>query len=162
MVSNVTSKFRTRLSSELSGTIDALVTLAKHFGRETQSAALGEVSERLVAEYTGARRQPKGTKGHDLIKGDQLIEVKSRLIDHWGDDLQFNFGQHTVKAHIAYCLAWRIDEVRRPVLEYVFEVGVPVLVGNWGTPMQKGYSARTTLRSLKKAALGKPFVVEPN
>jgi hypothetical protein len=131
--------------------IDALTILNRHFGRETQSAALGEVSESLIAAYVGAERRERNSKGHDLYKDGHLIEVKSRLIDNWQDDNQFNFSKHTARARTAYCVAWRIDESNRPVLQHVFEVGVPFLVERWATPKQPTYCARTTLRRLKAA-----------
>lgn len=152
MVRDVTEELQNCLSAELSETIDALTTLNKHFGRETRSIALGEVSEALVAAYTGAEKRQRNTKGHDLFKGDQLIEVKARLIDRYQDACQFNFRKYTARAHVAYCLAWRIDERNRPLLQQVFEVGVPYLVATWAKPNQPIYCARTTLGALRKAA----------
>jgi hypothetical protein len=155
MVRDVTADVQAHLSTELGEAIDALTTLNRHFGRETQSAALGEISESLIAHYTGAERRERNTKGHDLFKDAQLIEVKSRLIDRYEDDAQFNFRKYTAQAHIAYCVAWRIDEARRPVLVHVLEVGVPFLIETWSKPNQPKYCARTTLGKLK-AVLSPP------
>lgn len=151
MVRDVTEDVRLHLSSELAVAMDALTTLNRHFGRETQSAALGEISESLIAQYIGAERRARNTKGHDLFKDTQLIEVKSRLIDRYEDDAQFNFGRYTAQAHVAYCVAWRIDETRRPMLVHVLEVHVPFLIETWSKPNQPKYCARTTLRKLKAA-----------
>jgi hypothetical protein len=149
MVREITNEVQVSLSAVLKEAIDALTTLNKHFGRETQSAALGEVSESLIALYLGAERRERNTKGHDLYKDSHLIEVKSRLIDRWEDTCQFNFGKHTALAHTAYCVGWRIGDTRRPLLQHVFQVSVPFLIETWGTPNQPHYCARTTLGKLK-------------
>lgn len=154
MVRDVTSDVQACLSTELKTAIDALTVLNKLFFRqETQSAALGEVSESLIAIYTGAIRTKRNNKGYDLRKEDLLIEVKSRLIDRYDDDCQFNFRKHTAQANTAYCLGWRIDDKGRPWLSHVFEVGVPYLKQTWARPKQPTYCARTTLGKLKAAAL---------
>src|ERR1700756_2839102 len=151
MVRDVTSDAQACLSAELKEAIDALTILNRHFGRETQSAALGEGSESLIAAYVWAERRERNSKGDDLHKDGHLIELKSRLIENWQDDNQFNFSKHTARARTAYCVAWRIDESNRPVLQHVFEVGVPFLVERWATPKQATYCERTTLRRLKAA-----------
>src|SRR5215207_7475223 len=121
MVRDVTSEVQSCLSTELKAAIDALTVLNKlFFRRETQSAALGEVSESLIAIYVGAERTKRNTKGYDLQKNGHLIEVKSRLIDSYNDKCQFNFRKHTAQAQTAYCLAWRIDGMNRPLLQHVF------------------------------------------
>lgn len=48
MIKDITVELRSLLSAELGATIEALTTLNKHFGRETQSIALGEISESLI------------------------------------------------------------------------------------------------------------------
>jgi len=151
MIRDVTAELQDVLSVELGETIDALTTLNRHFGRETRSIALGEVSESLIAAYTGAEKRARNTKGHDLFKGDRYIEVKARLIDRYEDTCQFNFRKYTARAHVAYCLAWRIDERGRPMLEQVFEVEVTFLVAAWAKHNQPIYCARTTFGALKKA-----------
>ncbi|WP_354247373.1 hypothetical protein [Bradyrhizobium sp. LA2.1] len=153
MIRDVTSELQSLLSSELGETIDALTTLNKHFGRETRSIALGEVSESLIAAYTGAVRSERNTKGHDLLKGELLIEVKARLIDRYQNTCQFNFRRHSARAHIAFCLAWCIDTNNRPLLEQVFEVEVPFLIATFAKPNQPLYCARTTLGALRREAL---------
>jgi hypothetical protein len=90
------------------------------------------------------------TKGHDLYKGDQLIEVKSRLIDRYQDNCQFNFRKYSAAAHVAFCLAWQIDKSGRPQLVQVFKLGVPFLVETWAKPNQPIYCARTTLGKLRQ------------
>jgi hypothetical protein len=149
MVRDVTADVQAHLSIELGAAIEALTTLNIYFGRETQSAALGEISESLIAQYIGAERRERNTRGHDLFKDAELIEVKSRLIDRYEDDAQFNFRKYTAQARTAYCVAWRIDEARRPVLAHVLEVGVPFLIETWSKPNQPKYCARTTLGKLK-------------
>jgi hypothetical protein len=151
MIRDVTDKLRSYLSGELAEAIDALTTLNKHFGRETRSIAIGELSESLIAAYTGAEKRERNTKGHDLFKGSHLIEVKARLIDDYGDTCQFNFRKYTATSHVAFCLAWRIEK-DRPHLEQVFEVGVPYLMKMWAKPNQPMYCARTSLGRLRRAA----------
>lgn len=152
MIRDMTDDLRGCLSGELADAIDALTTLNRHFGRETRSIAIGELSESLVALYTAAERRKRNTKGHDLFRKDHLIEVKARLIDDYGDACQFNFRKYTASAHVAFCLAWRIHENSRPHLEQVFEVGVSYLVETWAKPNQPIYCARTTLGRLREAA----------
>jgi hypothetical protein len=156
MIKDVTTELKACLSAELSATIDALAALNKHFGRETRSIALGEISESLIAIYTGAEKRPRSTKGHDLFKADRFIEVKARLIDRYQDACQFNFRKYSARAHVAFCLAWRIDEYDRPLLQEVFEIEVPFLIATWAKPNQTIYCARTTLGALRKAALIRP------
>ena len=151
MVRDVTNDVQACLSRALAEAIDALTVLNKHFGRETQSAALGEISESLIAIYANAKRTKRNTRGHDLHMDGRLIEVKARLIDGYEDTCQFNFRKYSAQAHTAYCLAWRIDQSNRPLLSHVFEVGVPFLVETWATPNQPIYCARTTLGKLKLA-----------
>jgi len=153
MIKDVTRNVQACLSAKLKEAIDALTTLNEHFGRETQSAALGEVSESLIAAYVGGERRERNTKGHDVFRKGHLIEVKSRLIDRYNDKCQFNFRKYTAQAHTAFCLAWRIDEMNRPLLQHVFEVTVPFLIETWAKPNQPIYCARTTLGALKAAAL---------
>ncbi|WP_316227886.1 MULTISPECIES: hypothetical protein [unclassified Bradyrhizobium] len=150
MVKEITAEVEAHLSVELVEAIDALAVLSKHFGRETLSAAIGEVSERLITTYVGGERRKRGTRGHDIFKGDQHFEVKARFIEHYGDSLKFDFGKHTAKAHTAYCVAWQMGEASRASLLHVFEVGVPFLLETWATPKQKKYCARTHLKLLKR------------
>jgi hypothetical protein len=150
LITDVTSELRSCLNTELAEAIDALTKLNKHFGRETRSIAIGELSESLVASYTGAEKRERNTKGHDLYKGDQLIEVKSRLIDRYQGNCQFNFRKYSATAHVAFCLAWQIDQSGRPELAQVFKVGVPFLVQTWAKPNQPIYCARTTLGKLRQ------------
>jgi hypothetical protein len=95
MIKDVTTELQSCLSAELSETINALTTLNGRFGRETRSIALGEISECLIAAYTGAEKRVRNTRGHDLYKGDHLIEVKARLVDRYQDTCQFNFRKYT-------------------------------------------------------------------
>jgi hypothetical protein len=77
------------------------------FTRETRSAALGEISEHLVAELAGGTREDRGNRGFDVIgSAQERIEVKSRLLSRYGDGLKFDFRQHTKDAAEAYCIAW--------------------------------------------------------
>src|ERR1700730_12734335 len=132
MIQDVTLSLRNHLNGEIEEAIDALTILNKHFGRETQSSAIGELSELLVVSYLGAeKRERRNTKGHDLFVGNQLVEVKARFIDRYQDNCQFSFGKYTATAHIAFCLAWTIDKNNRPQLEQVFEIGVPFLLKKW-------------------------------
>jgi hypothetical protein len=56
MVVDETDKFRAIIAGELNEATDALTVLSRHFGRETLSTAIGELSELLVAEFSGAER----------------------------------------------------------------------------------------------------------
>jgi len=153
MVVDETDKFRAIIAGELNEAIDALTVLSRYFGRETLSTAIGELSELLVAEFSGAERTKRGTRGHDLkTKDGQLIEVKSRFLSHYADTLQFNFRKHTSQAHIAFCIVWVANEGERPRLEVVLRVPVPFLLETWAKPKQPRYCARTTLGALSRAA----------
>ncbi|MBB2158522.1 hypothetical protein HLH33_19945 [Gluconacetobacter diazotrophicus] len=122
-------------------------------GRETISAALGELSEHLIAKAIGGARIARGNRGFDLIgPSEERIEVKSRQIGRWGDTLQFNFSKHTEQAHTVYCIAWdNTEEGDRPSLRAAYRIDVPELLRRWGTPNQSSYAARTNLGLLKKA-----------
>lgn len=122
-------------------------------GRETISAALGELSEHLIARAFGGERTDRGNRGFDLIgPNKERIEVKSRQIGQWGDKLQFNFSKHTTEAHTVYCIAWgNTDEGERPTLQTAYRIDVSEPLRRWGTPNQSGYAARTKLGLLKKA-----------
>ncbi|WP_315798507.1 hypothetical protein [Bradyrhizobium sp. SZCCHNRI3043] len=151
MVNDVTNHLLAHLP-QFKEAIDALATLNKYFeSRETKSAALGELSEVVMASYVGGKRRSPGTRGHDILAGHYLIEVKSRLIGQWKDALMFDFSKHSAEAHVAYCLAWDIGEDGRPIMQHAFELDIPFLLKTWGTPAQRNYSARTTLGKLKTA-----------
>jgi hypothetical protein len=126
----------------------ALAYVGKHFSRETRSMAIGEASECLVALFYGAKRIRRNTRGYDLQRNNELIEVKARLISEYGNTLQFNFKSNTAKANHAFCLAWTWEDDADPVLEKAFSVTVPFLQERWGTPKQTLYCARTTLGQL--------------
>lgn len=150
-VNDVTQQFSQQLSDDLAAAINGLSILRQHFGRETISAAIGEVSERLVARMVDGQRTPRGSFGHDLRLPDgQLIEVKARLADRYGDGVQFNFGRHTVSTTAAYCLAWRDDEVGTVRLDAAYRVDTVDLLEHWGCNQPK-YCARTTLGKLRAA-----------
>lgn len=131
----------------------AMILDSPLLGRETISAALGELSEHLIAKAIGGARIARGNRGFDLIgPNNERIEVKSRQIGQWGDKLQFNFSKHTEEANSVYCIAWdNTDEGERPTLQAAYRIDVPELLRRWGTPNQSGYAARTKLGLLKKA-----------
>ena len=153
MINDLTEKITALISNDLREAIGALVLLDKHFGRETISTAIGELSERLIEKYLGGKRTKRGNQGHDLVlpNGD-LIEIKSRFLSHYADTLQFNFGRHTEKATTVYCMVWVAATGEEPRLEKVLQLPVPYLMANWATPGQPRYCARTTLGKLKAAA----------
>lgn len=131
----------------------AMILDSPLLGRETISAALGELSEHLIAKAIGGARIARGNCGFDLIgPSEERIEVKSRQIGQWGDNLQFNFSKHTTEAHIVYCIAWgHTDEGERPTLQAAYRIDVPELLRRWGTPNQSSFAARTKMGLLKKA-----------
>ncbi len=147
MIQDVTDHLKKEQAAEIT---EALTILIKHFSRETLSAAIGEVSEILVAKYMGAERERRGSPGHDLILPDgNLIEVKSRFLSLWGDKVQFNFSKHTAKAQISFCVVWTAAEGQLPNLDMAFKIPVPFLLQTWGTPKQEKYCARTTLGKIR-------------
>ncbi|MBB3882958.1 hypothetical protein [Acetobacter oeni] len=120
-------------------------------GRETLSAALGELSEHLVAAFIGGAREIRGNKGFDLIgPGNEKIEVKSRQLSKWGGSLQFNFGAHSASADEAFCIAWD-DTGPPPVIHAAFRAPIPWMLEKWGCPGQNSYSIRTKLKALQQA-----------
>ena len=132
----------------------ALILQSPFFGRETLSAALGELSEHLIAVAFGGARIPRGNKGFDLVgRRGERIEVKARQLSRWGSGLQFNFSKHTAQADLVYCLAWD-DTVAFPELRTAYRIPVPDLLRRWGTPDQRGYAARTNLGLLREAFTG--------
>lgn len=151
LIEDVTEVLRGHISSEMVGALKAL-TDSGIFGRETLSAAVGEISEHLVARALGASRVARNSRGHDLCFEGTTIEVKSRFISRWGESLQFNFGVHTAKAGIAYCLAWKGDDGGEPALQQAFRVTVPFLIERWRPLNSTGkYCARTDLGALRRA-----------
>lgn len=151
MINDVTEALRGHFSPEMAGALKVL-TASGFFGRETLSAAVGEISEHLVATAIGASRVARNSRGHDLLFEGTTIEVKSRFISRWGETLQFNFGIHTAKAGIAYCLAWEGDDRGEPTLQQAFRVTIPFLIERWRPTSSTGrYCARTDLGALRRA-----------
>lgn len=158
MIEDVTVVLRAHLSVEM---ISALKTLtgSGFFGRETLSAAVGEISEHLVAKAVGASRVARNSRGHDLCLEGTTIEVKSRFISRWGETLQFNFGAHTARTGIAYCVAWDGDDIGEPALLQAFRVTVPYLIERWRPAGSTSrYCARTDLGALRRALMEKAAV----
>lgn len=119
-------------------------------GRETLSAALGELSEHLIARAIGGTRIARGNRGFDLAgPNGERIEVKSRQQSRWGGSLQFNFSKHTADADTVYCVAWD-DTVSPPLLFAAYRISVAELLHRWGTPTQAAYAARTKLGLLQR------------
>jgi hypothetical protein len=154
VVTDETEELRYALDISLDKALNAIWLLGDYFGRETISSAIGEISERLIAQYLHASRKPRATRGHDIITpSGELIEVKARFTSKYGDALQFNFGKHTRNASVAYCLAWAGSEKERPHLQCAMRCPVATLLERW--PNSKNYCARTTLGALR-SAIGKP------
>jgi hypothetical protein len=132
----------------------ALIIASPLLGRETLSAALGEISEHLVARLIGGTRKDRGNNGFDLIGPlGENIEVKSRQLSRWGLSLMFDFSRHTVSASEAYCVAWD-DTVSPPVVHAAFRAKVSEYIERWGVQGQSSYSIRTNLRKLQTAVEG--------
>ena len=121
------------------------------FGRETRSAALGEISEHLIARMENGERRPNGNKGYDVVDAQgAMIEVKSRLTGRWGDTLMFDFRPHTASATKAFCVAW--DDKSDPASIYeAYVIPVSVLVSRWGGAQSRKFCARTNLKKLRQA-----------
>ena len=150
MVEDVTGDFRSLLSPKIAAAIQALEILRTHFERATISAAIGEISEALVKDYTGSQFSKRGARGHDLVDAKGIrTEVKGRLIADYGSSLQFNFRTHTRSAHRAYSLAW--SDAPSLTIAHVFRVSVPELCERWGRADSR-YCARTTLGKLMAAS----------
>ena len=131
----------------------AFIIAAPLLGRETLSAALGEVSEHLIARLIGGMRRDRGNNGFDLTgpAGEQ-IEVKSRQVSRWGVNLMFDFSRHTASASQAYCIAWD-DRASPPVVYAAFRGPVSEFIERWGVQGQAKYSIRTNLRKLRQAVV---------
>lgn len=128
-----------------------LIVASPLFGRETLSAALGELSEHLIARLIGGNRTNRGNNGFDLTGPlGERIEVKSRQLSRWGESLMFDFSRHTVSASEAYCVAWD-DTVSPPVVHAAYRGVVAEFKERWGVRGQSSYLIRTNLRKLRAA-----------
>lgn len=127
----------------------AIIVQSPLLGRETLSAALGELSEHLIAYAIGGARITRANRGFDLTgPRNERIEVKSRQVSRWGENLQFNFSKHTAEADLVYCIAWD-DTVSPPSLFAAYRISVSELIFRWGTPGQPKFAARTRLGLLQ-------------
>jgi hypothetical protein len=152
---DVTKQMQKAFGRDIRAALKALATLEKHFGRETVSAAIGEVSEVLVERFANAKRIRRGGKGHDLIdKFGRKIEVKARLPGTYADSRQFNFRRHSSDAYEVFCFAW--DTEPRLSISHVFRISGRVLKRRWGRTTG-AYVVRVNLRQLK-AAFGREGV----
>ncbi|MSP88795.1 MAG: hypothetical protein EXQ92_08300 [Alphaproteobacteria bacterium] len=156
MVNDVTAEVRSNLGCELNEALAALAALPKYFKSATLSAAIGDVSEELVARHTKAKRKKRGS-AYDLIgPKEERIEAKSRFQapdrGRGPESLQFNFKQSKKSAQVAFCLYWVADEGAPPRLEQVFRVSVDELIRRWRQSKTSKYCARTTLKKLRDAA----------
>jgi hypothetical protein len=135
-----------------------LKALLRHFDRELPSAAIAELSERLVAEMLGATRAPRGTRGYDLSHPALgKIEVKARITDEWGKAAQFNLRTGSAEATRAYLLAWE-TQGGIPALQQAIMAPMDLLKKHFarGAP---DYCVRTNWGRVKKllpATDGKP------
>ena len=147
-VKDITAHLQRELRSDIRAALRALETLKQHFGRETVSAAIGEISEVLVAKFTRAERVKRGGRGHDLVdRYGGLIEVKARLPGDWGDSRQYNFGKHSARASEVFCIAWSDNPL---AVSHAFRLPISVLRKRWGRQAGR-YCARVNLRQLKAA-----------
>lgn len=152
MIENVTSL----LNEELAKHYDIqsalrLIASCDLFSRETKSAALGEISEHLIARMVNGRRRPSGSRGFDVVDAhDSMIEVKSRLTGKWGEKFMFDFSLHTKGASRVYCVAWD-DKTNVASISEAYTIPVSLLVLNWGGTKLKNHSARTTLKKIRQA-----------
>lgn len=150
MIYDVTEDLQQKCSHDIDAALHAIAALKKFCGRETVSAALGEISEVVVAKYLGAERSARNSRGHDLLLPNGCkIEVKSRLLGKWGDSLMFDFRPETKTCRDAYCVVWR-DDSNQVELHQVIKVEVPYLTKRWAVSQPK-YSARTNLGRLRRA-----------
>ena len=122
------------------------------FSRETKSAALGEISEHLVARVVQGQRRNQGNRGFDIVDAQGArIEVKSRLQGRWRDTLMFDFRKHTATASRVYCIVWKDDSDLEPIAE-AYMIPVSDLISRWAASRPTPYCARTTLKKLREAA----------
>jgi len=120
-----------------------------YFGRETNSAALGEASEHLVANLVGGTRADPGSHGFDVLDADQKkVEVKSRMLGRWGNDLMFDFSPHSRDAAYAFCIAWDSSGTH-PRINRAFKMPVTFMIERW--PSNAKFAARTTLGKIVTA-----------
>jgi hypothetical protein len=132
LVECITADVRNKVGRELDEARAALAALSKYFKSTTLSAAIGDVSEELIAKYMRAGRK-KRQAPYDLEMPDGTgIEVKSRFEapdrNRSPGSLQFNFRQGTKSAQIAFCLHWVADKGTPPLLQQIFRVSVDELV----------------------------------
>jgi hypothetical protein len=155
---DVTHQAQDCLDRQLGDQMRVLTALLPHFDRELPSAAIAELSERLVAAMLGATRAPRGTRGYDLshhVLG--KIEVKARITDHWGKAAQFNLRAGSAEATRVYMLAWETRE-GIPALQQAIMAPMDLLKKHFarGAP---DYCVRTNwgqIQMLLPAASGKP------
>jgi hypothetical protein len=145
---DVTRQLIGELSENLAVQLELLPKLRNLFGEATASAALGELSELLVMQFTGAQRPARrNNPGYDLELGEETIEVKSRDISEWNEALKFDFRSGSANTTTAFCIVWKWDG-NTPKIEQAFRAPVRFLIDKWGSK-QKGYSVRTSLRWLR-------------
>jgi hypothetical protein len=121
------------------------------FSRETRSAALGEISEHLIARMLNGERRPHGSKGSDVVDAQgTMIEVKSRLVGPYDGKLMFDFSSHTASADRVFCVAWN-DKSETSSIYEAYAMPVSALVSRWGGLESRHYCARTTLKKLRLA-----------
>lgn len=129
-----------------------LIIASPLLGRETLSAALGELTEHLIARLIGGTRRDRGNNGFDLVGPlGELIEVKSRQRGRWGENLMFDFSAHTASASEAYCVAWD-DTVAPPRVYAAYRGKVSEFLERWASCGSSRYSIRTNLGKLRAAA----------
>jgi hypothetical protein len=152
LIENVTSVMNEELAKHDDiQTALGIISGCALFSRETRSAALGEISEHLIARMLNGERRPHGSKGFDVVdaKG-TMIEVKSRLTGRWGDTLKFDFSPHTVSANRVFCVAWN-DKSETSSIYEAYAMPVSLLVSRWGGRQLRSHCARTTLKKLRLA-----------
>jgi hypothetical protein len=152
MIRNVTAELN-KLLLENKGVQEALTVILGNelFGRETKSAALGEISEHLVAVMVSGIRCSNGNKGHDIIDhAGAKVEVKTRLPGEYGAQLLFSFSKHTASANEIFCVCWESKEGEVSIVE-AYRMLVSDIAQGWLTPNQKRYFARMDLKKLRIA-----------
>jgi hypothetical protein len=113
-------------------------------------AKLESVSRSLVRELECGELKKKGKACFIQGKDGELIGVCSRVVDGYGDGVQFNLIKLFEDYDSSYCLAWQYAKQGRLDLIKAYKLhSRGDLKSHWATPMQEKYFARTTLGKLK-------------
>lgn len=132
--------------------IEAIAGLGRAgFSELSVSAAVGELSERLVADVLGGTVARRQNRGSDVVAPDgRTVEVKARIANASNrSNRQFNFRLTSARTDTAYCLTWTLAN-GSPALDQVIRVRMGLLIGHGKQGSLGSYCARTTHDGLRR------------